>query len=393
MSRIFITGYGAISAMANTADDHLPFLSGEKTAPAFAPSRYAYTSLKHPVAEVKADNETLRHIDNDLTVPDFHSRSTLLHLHAAKQALKMAGLVADRQPIDLVCATTGAGIEVTENNYQDLHSGPLFKNFITSTISTTIAQQLGLQGEIHMISTACSSSANAILLGARKIKAGLAKRVLVGGGDALSRFSLNGFNSLEILSANGCKPFDENRNGVTLGEAAAYLVLEDEESAKDKNILAEIVGYANTNEAFHPTASSAEGEGPLAAMQAALQLAQIQPSDIGYINAHGTGTIVNDLAEAVAIEKLFGNTTPVSSTKGITGHTLAGCGSLEAIFTLLALNHQQIWPNFNLQTPLKETNIHLTTNATSAAYQYAMSNSFGFGGNNTSIIFSRFNRP
>jgi 3-oxoacyl-[acyl-carrier-protein] synthase-1 len=255
-----------------------------------------------------------------------------------------------------------------------------------------IARYLGIRDFVSTLSTACSSSANSILFAAQLIRAGLLDRVIAGGTDAVTRFTLNGFNTLMILDRNGCRPFDENRAGLTLGEGAAYLVLESEEAAKKpgKTILCELTGFGNANDAYHQTASSPEGTGATLAMQAALAMSGVDPSGIGYINVHGTGTQNNDLSEGIALEKIFGDRVPpFSSTKSYTGHTLGAAGAVEAVFSVLAIREKAIFPNLNFSTPMKELKIRPVTKLIrDAKVDHVLSNSFGFGGNNTALVFS-----
>jgi 3-oxoacyl-[acyl-carrier-protein] synthase-1 len=215
-------------------------------------------------------------------------------------------------------------------------------------------------------------------------------RVLAGGTDALTRFTLNGFLALEILSPTGCRPFDRERNGLTIGEGAAMLMLEAEDVADPDSILCEVTGYANVNEAFHQTASSPEGTGAFMAMNQAIRTAGLHPSDISYINAHGTGTEINDLAEGRAIQRLFGDEMPpVSSTKAFTGHTLGAAGAVEAVLSALAIRHQIVLPSLNYTTAMEELTFEPVSQVRSAEIRHVVSNSFGFGGNNTSLVFSK----
>jgi 3-oxoacyl-[acyl-carrier-protein] synthase-1 len=218
--------------------------------------------------------------------------------------------------------------------------------------------------------------------------------VVAGGVDCLTKFTINGFNSLMILDREQCRPFDENRNGLNLGEGSAYLVLESEESViqSGKTILGEIKGYGNTCDAYHQTASSPEGHGALLAMKKALEVARLQPADIDYINTHGTGTKNNDLSEGIAIERLFQqNIPPCSSTKSYTGHTLAAAGAVEAVLSVIALQQGWIYPNLNLSQPMHELSfVPVTGFRSNEAVRHIMSNSFGFGGNNSSLIISKY---
>jgi 3-oxoacyl-[acyl-carrier-protein] synthase-1 len=258
-----------------------------------------------------------------------------------------------------------------------------------------IATHLGISEFVTTISTACSSSVNALMFGSNLVKTGQLDRVVVGGTDSVTKFTFNGFNTLMILDKTGCHPFDEHREGLTLGEGAAYLVLESEEVVmKDhKTILAEVKGYGNANDAYHQTASSPEGTGAFLAMTKAIAMGGLQPGDIDYINVHGTGTRNNDLSEGVAMERIFGeNMPPFSSTKGFTGHTLGAAGAVEAVISVLALRHQVIFPNLNFSTPMKELHIKPVTKlTTNVVIRNVLSNSFGFGGNNSTLIISKAN--
>ena len=189
------------------------------------------------------------------------------------------------------------------------------------------------------------------------IKHGIVDRVIAGGTDALSKFTVNGFSTLKILDDKPCRPFNKDRNGLNLGEGAGFIVLEAEELAiKDnRRIFCELTGYANANDAYHQTASSPEGLGPYLAMKQALDRSGLLPGQIDYINAHGTGTDNNDLTEGIAIERIFSpKIPPVSSTKGYTGHTLGAAGAIEAIFSILAIHQGILYPNLNFSEKMDE---------------------------------------
>jgi 3-oxoacyl-[acyl-carrier-protein] synthase-1 len=218
--------------------------------------------------------------------------------------------------------------------------------------------------------------------------------LVAGGTESLTKFHLNGFNALKILDKNHCKPFDEKRNGINLGEGAAYLVLESEESVakSGRKVICELTGWGNSCEAFHQTASSPDGIGPYLAMKKAIDMSGLDVNDIDYINAHGTGTDNNDVSEGRAIERLFGTKIPpVSSTKPYTGHTTSAAGATEAIISILCILEQVIWPNMNFSEPMKELSFVPVKNLlTGIKIRNVMSNSFGFGGNDTSLIFSDY---
>jgi len=249
---------------------------------------------------------------------------------AAKEAVIHSGIdTTDGLRTGLISSTTVAGMGITELYYKELFE----KTDHLSVIDThdcgdsteRIADYIGNVDYVTTISTACSSAANAIMLGCRMIKHGQLDRVVVGGVDALSKFTFNGFNTLMILDREWCKPFDENRKGLNLGEGAAFLVIEGEEALNKRQgkPLTEIIGYANANDAYHQTASSPEGYGATLAIQQAIAMSGLTPSQVDYINMHGTGTPNNDLSEGMATVAVFGNQVPkFSSTKAYTGHTL-----------------------------------------------------------------------
>jgi 3-oxoacyl-[acyl-carrier-protein] synthase-1 len=196
-----------------------------------------------------------------------------------------------------------------------------------------------------------------------------------------------------ILDKAGCRPFDENRAGLTLGEGAAYVILESEEIVKTRNkkVLAELTGYANANDAYHQTASSPEGTGAWLAMQQALLLSGLKPEQISYVNVHGTGTQNNDLSEGIALQKIFGEKMPpFSSTKSYTGHTLGAAGAMEAVISVMSISHGILFPNLRFETPMKELDITpLTKVMRNVEVRNVLSNSFGFGGNNSTLILSK----
>jgi 3-oxoacyl-(acyl-carrier-protein) synthase len=250
-----------------------------------------------------------------------------------------------------------------------------------------IVKRYGIKGFTSTINTACSSSANAIMLGARLIKSGRLDRVIVGGVDSLAKYTVNGFNALMILSEEPCMPFDVNRVGLTLGEGCGYLVLESETVCSGKKKYAEILGYGNANDAFHPSATSDEAFGPRLAMERAINSAEITADEIDYINAHGTGTPNNDITELYAFNKVFDSKIPAyNSTKSYTGHTLAAAGSIEAIFSILSIQNQELYASLQCNNPIEEFNAFPIKSTMKSTIKTVMSNSFGFGGNCTSVI-------
>jgi 3-oxoacyl-(acyl-carrier-protein) synthase len=362
---------------------------------------YLKTVLKNEflVGEVKASNDELLKL-TDVRVGNY-TRTALLGMIAAKEAMMNACIKDIREMrTGLISATSVGGMDKGEHFYADFiknnNNGKL-KDIITHDCGDStekIADYLGIKDYISTISTACSSSANSIMFGARLIKNNILDRVIVGGTDSLTKFTLNGFNTLMILDRNECKPFDENRKGLNLGEGAGFIVIESEKAvkAKNKKILGELTGYANANDAFHQTASSPDGNGAFLSMQKTIEMSGLRLEDIDYINGHGTGTANNDLSEGKAIEKIFSSRLPkISSTKAFTGHTLGACGGIEAVFSILAINHHMIMPNLNFSTQMKELNFKPVTELlTETSVRNVLSNSLGFGGNCSSLLFSKF---
>jgi 3-oxoacyl-(acyl-carrier-protein) synthase len=297
-----------------------------------------------------------------------------------------------------VSATTVGGMDKTENFFQaflqNITKGRLrdVVNHECGRTTELIADALEINGFVSTINTACSSSVNSIMYGSRLIKNNILDVVIAGGTDALTKFTLNGFNSLMILDSNPCKPFDAKRNGLNLGEGAGYVVLVSDKVIEEDQLrsLGKVAGFSNTNDAYHQTASSPEGRGSYAAMQKALNMANLKTVDIDYVNLHGTGTQNNDLSEGTALKRLFGDDLPkMSSTKAFTGHTLGACGGIEAVFSLMSLKEQCIFPNLRFEEAMPEVGILPQVEFNHAEVNHVMSNSFGFGGNCSSIIFSK----
>jgi 3-oxoacyl-[acyl-carrier-protein] synthase II len=391
--RVYVTGIGIISAIGNGIEETLVSINNLRS----GIGKLTLFKSVHsgiPVAEVKLNNDELAELISLKGSSLVYTRNTLLALIAARQAAPSAlGPNGAKERTGVIMATTVGGMDLNEQYYKSLLAEDTYKALIplfdSADCTEKVAADLGIHQHVTTVSTACSSSANAIMLGARLIRNNQLDSVLVGGSDALTKFTLNGFFALEILSPTGCRPFDRYRNGLTIGEAAAVLFLKSEETADPAQIFCEIKGFANVNEAYHQTASSDDGFGALMAMTKALKSASISPSEISYINAHGTGTEINDLSEGRAIEKLFGNEIPpVSSTKAFTGHTLGAAGAVEAVFSVLAIKNQSILPGMNYSEPMPELSFQPPLHVSQRKIQHVMSNSFGFGGNNTSIIFS-----
>lgn len=391
-TRVFVTGVGIISAIGNGTEETHSSLNGLRSG--IGPlTLFESVHDNIPVAEVKFSNSQLSAMAGVDPAVETYTRNTLLALIAARQAIRSPGRHVPASLEGCIMATTVGGMDYNERYYKSLLEGKYGDHLSvldSADCTEKVAAHFGIRHHVTTISTACSSSANAIMLGARLIRNNRVSRVLVGGTDSLTKFTLNGFFALEILSPTGCRPFDSNRNGLTIGEGAAMLVLESGETADPRNMLCEITGFANVNEAYHQTASSADGSGALLAMTKALESASLTPADIGYINAHGTGTEINDLSEGRAIDSLFRNgVPPVSSTKGFTGHTLGAAGAVEAVLSVLALKNQVAWPGLNFTQRMPELSFTPLSAVAPRPIRHVLSNSFGFGGNNTSLIFSK----
>lgn len=395
MTKVCVTGVGIITSLGDSLESNRAGLkegsSGIGSLVGF-PSRYADSLL---FGEVKLSNLQLKKILN--VTETGVSRTSLLALHAFNQAVNDAGLTTKEltdADTSLVVANTVGGMCLTDELYEDANQRNSGSEYVTSydcgSVGVFLQQKIGIKGIVNSINTACSSSANAIMYGSRLIKKGYAKRVIVGGTDSLAKFTINGFNSLHILSPGHCAPFDANRNGLNLGEGAAFLVLEGEQYINNKKVLAEVKGYANTNDAFHPSTLSENGDGPYLAMQKALQQAGLDPHDINFINTHGTGTVNNDEVESVAMQRLFGKQVPAfTSTKSNIGHTLGASGAVEAVYCILNLQHQEIYPSLSFKEPIAQTGLIPEQSYSQAVINNVMSNSFGFGGNCSSLIFSK----
>jgi 3-oxoacyl-[acyl-carrier-protein] synthase II len=394
---VAITGMGIISAIGNNvAENYASLISGNTGI-----SKISHIDTIHAnqilVGEIKTTNvefEQQLHL-----AEDSYSRSPILGIIAAKEAVQQAGVTHINDcKTGLISSTTVGGMDKSEQYFYEYFENNAHWQHIyglhAGDCTQKIADALGLKESfVTTISTACSSAANAIMLGARMIKSGRLDRVIVGGTDALSKFTINGFKTLMILSDTYNSPFDENRKGLNLGEAAAFLVLESDEivSQENRNVLGYVKGYGNSNDAFHQTASSENGDGAVLAMEKALKVAGLNPEDIDYVNAHGTATPNNDLSEGRAMLRVFGEgkVPEFSSTKAYTGHTLAVAGGVEAVYAVLALQNNRIYPNLNFKTPMKEFDLLPQTEVKEKELKHVLSNSFGFGGNCSTLIISK----
>ncbi len=366
---VYVTGMGIISGIGKNV--HETFQSLVEQNSGIGRIKYLETAHKDKflVSEVPYSNAELE-LMCEIDEKGEHPRTTLLAYYAAKQALDAISYVPDDGlRTGLIFATTVGGMDHSEKYYRGSED---FIDFITNGqnkgYSTELLANLyHINDYVTTITTACSSSANAIALGADLIKCNYLDRVVVGGADSLCKFTINGFNTLMILSDEKCKPFDKFRNGLNLGEGAGFIVLESEETLKNSGntVYAKLTGCSNKNDAHHQTATSDNGEGPYLCMQEAIEMAGLQPQEVGYINAHGTGTPNNDLTESVAIQRIFGNNhPPFASLKPFIGHTLGAAGIVEAIISIICLNQNKVIGSLNQTVNIEEVSallLHFST--------------------------------
>lgn len=325
-----------------------------------------------------------------------NNRLALLGLRADgfEEAVRAATARYGADRVALILGTSTSGILSAELAYRERDASGVLPEWFnyrtthnTASVAAFVRENFGLRGPVSVVSTACSSSAKAFAAADRLIAAGLADAALVGGVDSLCLTTLYGFSSLELTSPEPCRPGDAARKGLSIGEAAAFALLEPATGAAGEIVLA---GWGESSDAHHMSAPHPEGRGSRAAMQGALQRAGLQAADIGYINLHGTATPANDASEGAAVAAIFGRSVPSSSTKGMTGHTLGAAGGVEAVVCALALRENLLPASVGTQTPDPQIPIELVLHPRPAqALHHALSNSFGFGGSNCSLILSR----
>jgi len=397
MNRVFVTGMGVISSIGKDLNKNLESLRNGNSGidkPKYFQSKYASS---FSFGEVNISTKTLQE-QLGLSEEKGLTRTDLFTFKAFEEAINDAKL--SKQEISsldtaLISSSTIGGMCLTDQLYEDANlkseSSEFLNSYGCSAHTLRLTKKYQIKGFTDTINTACSSSANAIMLGTRLIKSGRVKRAIVGGADSLAKYTVNGFNALKILSESPCKPFDENRCGLTLGEGAAYLVLESEEVVANKKTYAQILGYGNANDAFHTSTISDDAVGVISSISQALETAKLAPNKIDYINAHGTGTGNNDFVELFGLSKIFNKVPPFNSTKSYTGHTLGAAGAIEAIFSILSINNNELYQSLNINTPISKFNLApIEKHETGIDINYVLSNSFGFGGNCTSLILSKF---
>ncbi|MGM9766551.1 MAG: beta-ketoacyl-[acyl-carrier-protein] synthase family protein [Candidatus Cryptobacteroides sp.] len=402
--RIYVTGIGAVSAAGGNVLDIVRTMSSGKS-PLARVSRFN-TSVNVPAGEVPDNDDALRKelgLPGEITV----SRTSLLGIKAVREALndhfkRTGGALPGKAAF--ISGTSVGGMDLSEVFWascrNSLEEGDPSSLSVHDPGASTdgireYAPDSPLAGEFwrrvtasSTVSTACSSAGNAIMLAARMIEAGIVDMAIAGGTDSLCRFTLNGFNSLRILDPENCRPFDISRAGLNLGEGAGYIVLASGEYGGAHCVLS---GWANADDAYHQTASTPEGTGPSLAMHSALESAGLSPEDISFINTHGTGTPVNDLAESNAMLEVFrGNVPPFSSLKPFIGHALGASEGIEAALVCYALSEGQcgFMRSLNFNTPIPETGL-VPYDGEEIMPRSIMSSAFGFGGNCVTLIFSR----
>lgn len=327
------------------------------------------------------------------------SRVEQFVLIAAAEAIADAGLKGDGEDIGVCLGAGGGGLHPAEIYHRELLAGgrprpSLLLPFVPSYATDILAQRYELKGPRTTIATACSSSASAIAYAGELIRLGEAEIMLCGGGEALSEVTFGGFCSLQVMDPAPCRPFDRSRKGLSLGEGGAILVLEEERRAKGRGarIYGELLGYSLGGEAFHITAPEPSGREEARVIREAIADAGIKPQDVDYINAHGTGTLLNDEVETRAIKEVWGEDAyriPVSSTKSMVGHCLGAAGGIEAVASLLALYHQFIPPTAGFEKGDEVCDLDYVPHPRSGDIEVVVCNSFAFGGNCTTLVFGK----
>jgi 3-oxoacyl-[acyl-carrier-protein] synthase II len=390
MRRVVVTGLGAVSPHGIGVKAYWSGLAGG-------------TCAIRPLSIIETDGFRCR-IGGEVqeVVPGSarRTRADRFALAAAEEALSDAGLAAaERHDAALVVGAVGGGMLEAEEWYwagargDDARLVPAVRSVLPCAHADVLAARLRVHGPRHTVVTACSSGAVAVAEAAALIADGVVDVALAGGVDSITRICFMGFNALKLLDPVPCRPFDRDRRGMSIGEGAGFMLLEDRARARARGAraYAELAGYGMTTDAYHVTAPEPEGDGMVRALRAALRSARESPAAVQYANAHGTGTPQNDRVEARALERVFGEgTLLVSSTKSMIGHTMAAAGSLEAIATVLALCHGVVPPTANVQTPDPDVHFDCVPRAPrEMALDCAISNSFGFGGQNVTLLFRR----
>ncbi len=396
MSRVVITGLGITSGIGNKtknfADSLFKLKSGIGPIDTFNCSAY-------PVQI----GSTVKNIESEISGPEKRfPRTTQFLLNAGTEALEQSGILDAVSPDRIGAYLAGPACAVFESenyyrNYLNKDSKKasrrdlLYINWDSAV--NVFSQKYNLMGPRNSILTACSSSGVAIGLAYDLIRLGLVDAMVAGGTDGFSEFTFSGFHSLQSVSPFPCRPFDKKRAGLSFGEGAGLLVLEDYEFAKKRgaNILAELVGYGAIGEGHNLTAPHPEAYGYLKTMQKAMTMGKVSPEQITYVNAHGTATPMNDVVEARAINKIFENyKVPVNSIKSLIGHCMGAAGAVEAVNCVLSITEKAIPGTQNFTELDPEMSINVIKETQSKTVDYVLCNSAGFGGNNSSVLFARF---
>ena len=399
--RVVVTGAGIVTALGTGWGKNAEGFRAGKTA--FRPVTLFDVSRQRVKMAAEAD------LPEQMPATLLSARQSA-RLDRASALLLLASVESWRQSgwepsddIPVVLGTTSGGMPLGEDYFRQAVRTPRLHrrqatrayHYQAHSQGRIVLDALGLGGPATIISNACASGACAIGQAWELIRGGAAEKVFTGGYDVLSQLVFSGFDALQALSPTRCRPFDKNRDGLAVGEGAAMLALETLESARQHNadILGEIIGYATTIDRHHLTQPDPEGNAAFAAMSQACAVAGITPAEIDYVNAHGTGTLLNDGAETTAINQWAGAraaTLPVSSTKAGVGHLLGGAGAVEAVVCLMALRGQWLPPELELETPDPACRFPLVTQPRDARVNTVLSNSFGFGGINATLILRRW---
>ena len=389
---IQLTHFTAVSALGYGLDAHYQALMTEQGA--LRPCDYQTAKINTYIGRVSG-------LENQIWPSEwlsYYSRNNLLALMALQQdnmlnAIQEAKNRYGAKRIGLLLGTTTSGFSEAERAYQQRGvDGQLPKDFDYQKTAHPFASceflrnYLDLQGPAMTIATACSSSAKAFISAQRWLQLNLCDAVLIAGIDSLCLNILYGFNSLGILSPEVCRPFDQNRTGLSLGEAAALVLVERVDSEGIG-----LLGFGESTDGHHMSAPHPEGKGAYLAMQAALATAGLMPNEIDYINFHGTASLQNDVIEDQAVYQLFSDQVPASSTKGWMGHVLGAAGALEVVIACLAIQHKMLWATLNTEKIDKNVRSNILLKNKSSVVKKALINSFGFGGNNCSLIIGELN--
>lgn len=383
LSPLPITGYSVLSALGSTRQQHLDALAAGRSGLGPAPFE-----LPFPTA-VGAVRGELPELPAHLSAWTTRLSRMLTHLvQQLDEPLRRARARWRPERIGVLLGTSTAGAESTERAYREfVHAGSFphgydfLKQHTFGAPLHVVAELTGARGPAWMVSTACTSGAKPLASAWRLIHAGVIDAAIVGGADTLCTMTLHGFQSLQALDQVPCRPFQQDRLGISIGEGGALLLLERD---GDGRVRLESVG--ETSDAYHISAPHPEGHGAEAAMRQALQFAGRTPEDIDHVNAHGTGTKLNDTAEAKAIGRVFSHRLPVVSTKCYTGHTLAAAGAIEAVFSAMAIEEGWIPPALGSEPRDADVQLHVPTTRTVGRFRRVLSNSFAFGGNNVSVL-------